>query len=172
MTRAMLMPFTSWATGLCEKSNQQPAIFIVLPFASKSACSHHRITGTNFLLFWSQQEQTLNYTELQNYLLFAATLEEFGCLSPFPAHLVVILVALLHQWTLGVGSWAIVFLCKTSKQNNFFGYVMGLVQWLPGHALVGTYLWCNTTKQVEIIKSLSWKFNLTNFEQFAHTKNF
>ena len=39
-------------------------------------------------------------------ILFAATLVECGCFSRPPAHLVVVLVALLHRWTI----WAIVFL--------------------------------------------------------------
>ncbi len=47
--------------------------------------------------------------------IIAATLVERGCLSITPAHLVVVLAALLHGWIIG----AIVFLCKTTKQKIF-----------------------------------------------------
>ncbi len=56
---------------------------------------------------------------------------ELWVLSTSQVHLVVVLVALLHGWTIG----AFIFLCETSKQKKE-GYVTGLVQWLPGHALV------------------------------------
>ncbi len=48
--------------------------------------------------------------------LFAATLIERGCLGVSPAYLVVVLVAVLHGWTIGY----IVFSFKTSKQKKKF----------------------------------------------------
>ena len=58
---------------------------------------------------------------LQTWPFVTATLEECGCLSPFPAQVVVVLAALLHRWTIG----AIVFLCKTSKQKKFlYNFIM------------------------------------------------
>ncbi len=47
-------------------------------------------------------------------MIFTATLVERGCLRLPPAHLVVVLIAVLHRWTIE----AIVFLCKTSKQRR------------------------------------------------------
>ncbi len=69
----------------------------------------------------------------QIFSLIAATLIEQGCLSITPAHLVVALVglALLYGWTIG----AIVSYVRLQSRKNF---VTGLVQWLPGHALVAT----------------------------------
>ena len=59
--------------------------------------------------------------------IFAATLLECGCLSITSAHLVVVLVALLHRWATG----AIVFEGRLQSRKKFC-YVTWLVQWLPG----------------------------------------
>ena len=54
-------------------------------------------------------------------------------LSISPAHLVVVLVALLQGWTIG----AVVFLCKTSKQKSFLIWLQNTLSGIQNH------FWCD-----------------------------
>ncbi len=86
--------------------------------------------------------------------IFAATLVRALVLSISQPHLVVVLAALLHRWTIG----AIVFLCKTSKQKKILlcNRISTLASWSysSGHLALTNIM--QFAKQVEFIKSLSW----------------
>ena len=104
-----------------KNSKKLMGVIFLLFVPVTNQCKAKPVLSRNLLLFGKHfsfsKARGIKLSRISEISLFLQprSIEQW-VLSISQAHLVVVLVALLHGWIIG----AIVFLCKTSKQKNFW----------------------------------------------------